>query len=1439
MARVTLGTGESITVGGNTEIFGTSGAQNVTIIDGSTVTFRSGFNSGGDTIRLNGNASDFSVSFSGSNVTLTSVTDGITVVIPIGVVANTIVFDNGDSRSLSLVNGVPTLGGQAITGTPTALPAGPGVYEVTSSGEVLEGGVLTFTVTRTDTSTAETLQATALGFTNGGTIVAAQQGDDFTVAGATLTFAVGQATRTFTISAPLDAEVEGVEGLRVNIVKGGSQVVATTTALILDGTPEGQTFQLTTGLDTVGTGVPTDLIGSGGNAGTGGNDTIVAVTGEVSLLNPNLGLTGTLTPFDNINGGAGTDTLLVLDNGNPFTSAPNFTGVTVDNVESLDYRAPTRGFLGGAFNVNTAGFDGLENATFFINGSTTQTITLDDETTSTAANGVTPTDVNTSATVTQIGNGDLVINGGGDSLNVTAADGNVFVGGANQAGNLAPTGTAASNSYDTVAITGGRNVTVTDRGAQELATVSVTGTGNNVSVRGGAVTAVNVSNLADTGFRDIDVDVNAAATLTLTGINDADDFGSQLFDINSQGNIRVVTDSSVNGLADLISKGTRVDLVSNGDLFLSDINVLGTNATVSIEANGDVELDNIDGGAENGVPEVFGNSAGSTANDVRNVILSGTGSVTINDVQQASNTNDTKTTITSTNVPGGITIFGELGNDTKFDGSANTGNDDITFGATTEDNSFGGGTDRVTLNSDTFGTTLPGGTSGSLDGGESAGDDDRLVMESNDAATFTSTAQAVTNFEHLELSGQDIGKADVIDLHNIGLDTISNVTSNVGNTAPQTEVVTVSFAGLASGPSGAGNADSVTFDGVTVDFTDKDGPAAQAAAFVAQYGVGPNWTATLGANPGEVVLTANNPGFVTDLTAAAFVFSDATTPGRVSFELGSPVVSDDGEAPVTGVAEVVRLNLDTITLNPGESLSINEIEPVAGTPDFVYTNGAAFPIDQDGGALADAIVAAANADGDFNTRWTAVRDGNDVVFTRTGTGASNGLEFTVALTGGDVADLEVVTEGVTADAGDREDAWFRFDGTATGDDQILFDDDGDPTTAPIVVQLADGDDAIDIAAKFIAAVDAANTLYDASAPDFLEPYFLLPGGVELNSLQLADLADITAANFTFVDDNSVGTPSVGVTVTNQGSTSSVTLNNFISRSTLTLTNTNGNHTVNMKTDTTADVLNLVLAVDAGDHGVVTAKDAETVNIDTAGSLGTDTLDLFGGDLTTLVIDGSNGLTLDTNSTKISSIDASGLGGLFTWSADANTVNIVVKTGSGDSIVDFSGMTSPLTQSGNTFTNVEGNQTAPVLFIGGSGDDTIITGGIGTARGTIVTGGGEDNIFVGVVDGGNDFWSIDDFNVALDQLEFAGFGLIQYDGPAEFGGLDQELEPTAIFQDYLDQAARGAGDGTIRYFYWQGDTYVVQDNTDGDDFTDGRDTVIRLEGEVTLTADNFI
>lgn len=110
MARVTLGTGDTITVGGVTEIFGTTGAQSVTILDQSTVTLRAGFSNGGDTIRLNGRASDFVASVSGNNVKLFSAVDGITITIPVGAGLNTLIFDNGDTRTIGIVGGVPIIG---------------------------------------------------------------------------------------------------------------------------------------------------------------------------------------------------------------------------------------------------------------------------------------------------------------------------------------------------------------------------------------------------------------------------------------------------------------------------------------------------------------------------------------------------------------------------------------------------------------------------------------------------------------------------------------------------------------------------------------------------------------------------------------------------------------------------------------------------------------------------------------------------------------------------------------------------------------------------------------------------------------------------------------------------------------------------------------------------------------------------------------------------------------------------------------------------------------------------------------------------------------------------------------------------------------------------------------------------------------------------------
>ena len=271
------------TAEGETEIFGTNGAQTVTILDGATVTFRSGFNTGGDTIRINGRASDFTASISGSNVTLRSIVDNLTVVIPIGTTANTIVFDNGDSRSLSLVGGVPTLGAQTITAAGVAVTAGPGTFTISGDASANEGGTITYTVTRTDTTSAETLFFSVDGSTNGGVVAAATQGADFNPASGVVTFAAGAATATFTVAVSTDAVVEGLEGIAVRVIKG-SEVVASTNATIIDGQSQGLGTPLTAGVDNI--------------VGTGGNDTITGRLSEFSSL-------------DTVAGGAGEDTLVL------------------------------------------------------------------------------------------------------------------------------------------------------------------------------------------------------------------------------------------------------------------------------------------------------------------------------------------------------------------------------------------------------------------------------------------------------------------------------------------------------------------------------------------------------------------------------------------------------------------------------------------------------------------------------------------------------------------------------------------------------------------------------------------------------------------------------------------------------------------------------------------------------------------------------------------------------------------------------------------------------------------------------------------------------------------------------------------------------------------------------------------------------------------------
>ena len=120
--RIIIAPGGSVgAILGVYDIFGTStGSETVTVFDETTVTLQPDFNRGGDTVRLRDVASDFQILRAGSNVVLTSVSDAVSVTVPVGIAGLKVVFENSagqlnDERTL-LFNGTNVVLGNQVIG---------------------------------------------------------------------------------------------------------------------------------------------------------------------------------------------------------------------------------------------------------------------------------------------------------------------------------------------------------------------------------------------------------------------------------------------------------------------------------------------------------------------------------------------------------------------------------------------------------------------------------------------------------------------------------------------------------------------------------------------------------------------------------------------------------------------------------------------------------------------------------------------------------------------------------------------------------------------------------------------------------------------------------------------------------------------------------------------------------------------------------------------------------------------------------------------------------------------------------------------------------------------------------------------------------------------------------------------------------------------------
>jgi hypothetical protein len=264
------------------------------------------------------------------------------------------------------------------------------------------------------------------------------------------------AATAFTAALDTPAEVLGYSGNAANLaaknwMAGITDNASLTAALAnLDATvlsvttpvPVAQSFTLTAGVDTI--------------LGGTGNDTIVAnnAAGEV-----------TLTTFDNVDGGAGVDTISFVDTDTASAAQFKITAGSVKNVEVVKVTTA------GGVDLNTKAWTGVTDVTVSAAGDAAAKITVADTTNVTLVTA-------TTSTTTVLG---------GKLVTVTAGDGDASV-----------TGAKLVN----VTVNGGADTTISNIDADGDATATMTNvtlngvTGSAATLTGDALTNVSLKNIA-------------------------------------------------------------------------------------------------------------------------------------------------------------------------------------------------------------------------------------------------------------------------------------------------------------------------------------------------------------------------------------------------------------------------------------------------------------------------------------------------------------------------------------------------------------------------------------------------------------------------------------------------------------------------------------------------------------------------------------------------------------------------------------------------------------------------------------------------------------------------------------------------------------------------------------------------------------------------------
>ena len=238
--------------------------------------------------------------------------------------------DTGSSNTyaqLASAMGVPTLptgstisDGSSGTVSGSSVTSSASAYTLSADvNSVAEGGTITYTITANAAVSADTtFTYNVAGDTNGGTVDKAGSSDTDSLSDS-VTMASGSSSVTFTVSASSDNTAEGMEGIKVSVFDSNNNVIGSQSALISNNAAlETTVTNLTAAIDEVQGSAGRDVIG--GAAGT-------------NLLSAN---GTTIAPGDNIDGGAGNDTLKIAVSGTSTGATDVISAITMTNVETIE-----------------------------------------------------------------------------------------------------------------------------------------------------------------------------------------------------------------------------------------------------------------------------------------------------------------------------------------------------------------------------------------------------------------------------------------------------------------------------------------------------------------------------------------------------------------------------------------------------------------------------------------------------------------------------------------------------------------------------------------------------------------------------------------------------------------------------------------------------------------------------------------------------------------------------------------------------------------------------------------------------------------------------------------------------------------------------------------------------------------------------------------------